>query len=286
MSNETLTFTARRYWSAYRPSQYRRTGAPASTRGQRRSRRATPSWSRPSRSSHRYLPAVYGLCSAMVWAQMARPSPRTHRKVHSLLGPTWPATAFSRRPFSTSSLAVYGTTVNLTGVGYQGLANTNVSIKQLDHCLRGPADALQRHDAAAPGQSSWATIWQDAVANQAAQLNCAATPTPGPCNAGPALTSLGSWSTSASLCQMVSIDGSTCGNGSLSTAALAASINALQTLTTEAEAANGTNALNVTSALGLTVPAWVSRTCSSSSTRARYPRWQMERRARRRPPHR
>ena len=44
------------------------------------------------------------------------------------------------------------------------------------------------------------------------------------------------------------------GNGGLSTTTLATSINALQTLTTEAEAANGTNALNVTTALGLTVP--------------------------------
>jgi uncharacterized membrane protein len=53
---------------------------------------------------------------------------------------------------------------------------------------------------------------------------------------------------------MVSVNGSSCTNGTLSTADLSTSLNLLQTLTTEAEAANGSNALNVTSALGLTVP--------------------------------
>ena len=102
-----------------------------------------------------------------------------------------------------------------------------------------------------PG-GDWSIIWKAAVANQVAQLNCAASPTPSPCNASTALTSLGTWSTSASLCQMVSINGSSCANGTLSTSALSTSLNVLQILTTEAEVANGTNAINVQSALGIT----------------------------------
>jgi uncharacterized membrane protein len=53
---------------------------------------------------------------------------------------------------------------------------------------------------------------------------------------------------------MVSINGSSCapGNNTLSTSALSTSLNVLQMLTTEAEVANGTNAINVQSALGIT----------------------------------
>jgi uncharacterized membrane protein len=150
-------------------------------------------------------------------------------------------------------LGSLGATVNLTALGYQGLANTSVTLNQLitaSGTLLTPANVMTQ---SLPG-SEWSTIWQDAVANQVVQLNCGASPTPGPCNAAPALSSLGSWSTSASLCQMVSINGSSCTNGTISTAALSTSLNLLQALTTEAEAANGSNALNVTSALGLTVP--------------------------------
>ena len=143
--------------------------------------------------------------------------------------------------------------MNLTAVGYQGLANSFVSINQLITASGGLLTPSNVMTTSLPG-SEWSVIWQDAIANQVAQLNCAALPTSGPCNAAPALTSLGSWSTSASLCQMVSINGSTCANGSLSTAALSTTLDVLQMLTTEATAANGTNALNVTTALGLTVP--------------------------------
>jgi uncharacterized membrane protein len=47
------------------------------------------------------------------------------------------------------------------------------------------------------------------------------------------------------------VNGSTCANGVLAPYALSASINVLQTLITEAELANGSSALNVTSALSL-----------------------------------
>jgi uncharacterized membrane protein len=65
-------------------------------------------------------------------------------------------------------------------------------------------------------------------------------------------------STQVPLCQLVSINqlasisGSTCTSGALSNVALATSLNALQTFTTEAEVANGTNALDLGTSLGIT----------------------------------
>jgi uncharacterized membrane protein len=54
-----------------------------------------------------------------------------------------------------------------------------------------------------------------------------------------------------SLCQLVSINGSTCSSGSLPQSALSADLNALDTLTTDAELANGTG---VTLSSGLSLP--------------------------------
>ncbi|HWE67012.1 MAG TPA: IPT/TIG domain-containing protein [Acidimicrobiales bacterium] len=54
-----------------------------------------------------------------------------------------------------------------------------------------------------------------------------------------------------SFCQLVSINGSTCASNSISSAALAANLNALGILTTDAELANGQNALNLTTALNI-----------------------------------
>ena len=90
------------------------------------------------------------------------------------------------------------------------------------------------------------------MANQVALLNCGSSPTPEPCNASTALSTLDfSGSTRPQLCQLVSINGSTCGGGNLSTAALSASLDVLQMLTTEAELANGTNALDLGASLGI-----------------------------------
>ena len=50
----------------------------------------------------------------------------------------------------------------------------------------------------------------------------------------------------------MSINGSTCSSGNLSNDALSTSLNALQTFTTEAEVANGTNALDLGTSLGIT----------------------------------
>lgn len=147
-----------------------------------------------------------------------------------------------------------GTTANLTAAEYQGMANTDVTVSQLITASGGILTNSNVMTQSLPG-NEWSSIWKDAVANQVGLLSspyCAATPTPSPCNASSGLTALGSWSTSASLCQVVVIDGSSCGSGSLSTSALSAGLNVLQTLTTEAEVANGTSAINVQSALGIT----------------------------------
>ena len=149
-------------------------------------------------------------------------------------------------------LGPLGTPVNLTAVGYSGLANTYVTINQLVTASGGLLTTSNVMTASLTG-AQWLAIWSDAVANQVGLLNCGSSPTPNPCNASTALSALDfSGSTSAQLCQLVSVNGSSCANGSLSTPALSASLNALQMLTTEAELANGTSALDVTSALSIT----------------------------------
>ena len=149
-------------------------------------------------------------------------------------------------------LSPLGTSANVTAVGYEGLANTYVSLNQLITASGGLLTTSNVMTTSLTG-SQWLAIWTDAVSNQVAQLSCGSSPTPDPCNAGTALSGLDfSGSSSAKLCQLVSVNGSTCANGALSTPALSASLNVLQLLTTEAELANGTSALDVTSALGIT----------------------------------
>ncbi len=139
-------------------------------------------------------------------------------------------------------------------LGYQGLANTYVSVNQLITASGGLLTDSNVMTASLPA-ADWQTIWTNAVGNQVVQTNCTSSPLL--CNAQTALrglgfgTQLGGY---AQLCQMVSINGSTCSspNSTLPTSALSANLNALQTLTTEAELANGTNALIVTSALSIT----------------------------------
>jgi hypothetical protein len=132
------------------------------------------------------------------------------------------------------------------------LANTSVTINQLitaSGTLLTPSNVLTTPLLG----SQWQAIWNDAVANQVAQLNCGSTPTPLPCSASAAFSALdATTSTSASLCQLVSINGSGC-SGNLSTPELSASLNVLQMLTTEAEAANnGTNTIDLGNSLGIT----------------------------------
>ncbi len=131
-----------------------------------------------------------------------------------------------------------GTQVNLTAVGYEGLASTYVTIAQLIAASGGLLTTSNVMTASLPG-TEWQQIWENAV---------------GSGSVNGYINALGFSSVSAKLCQLVSVNGSTCSNGSLSTPALQASVNVLQELTTEAELANGANALDVTSALNLGVP--------------------------------
>ena len=158
--------------------------------------------------------------------------------------------------------ALLGTlgSASLTAAGYQGLADTNVTINQLVTASGGLLTTSNVLTASLSAQE-WLTIWTDAVSNQVAQLNCGASPVPSPCNAGTGLTEITGGGDMAQLCHLVTINmgsiASGCTNTTstttiLSTAALSASLNLLQLLTTEAEFANGSSALNVTSALGIT----------------------------------
>jgi uncharacterized membrane protein len=152
-------------------------------------------------------------------------------------------------------LGQIGASANLTAVGYSGLANTFVSVQQLINASGGiltPTNVMSATLSAA----QWDSFLNGAVSSQAALLTCGNTPTPYPCAATsvlrPFVLSPGPLSsTSLQLCDIVSIDGSSCGS-QLSQVALSTDINVLQTLTTEAELANGTSGLNVTAALGLT----------------------------------
>ena len=152
-------------------------------------------------------------------------------------------------------LGKLGASANLTAVGYAGLANTFVSVQQLINASGGiltPTNVMSATLSAA----QWDSFLNGAVSSQAALLTCGNTPTPYPCAATsvlrPFVLSPGPLSsTSLQLCQIVSIDGSSCGS-QLSQVALSTNLNVLQTLTTEAELANGASGLDVTAALGLT----------------------------------
>ena len=71
--------------------------------------------------------------------------------------------------------------------------------------------------------AQWLAIWSDAVANQVGRAQLRLDTDSYPCNASTALSGLDfGGSASAQLCQLVSVNGSSCANGSLSTAALSA----------------------------------------------------------------
>jgi uncharacterized membrane protein len=149
-------------------------------------------------------------------------------------------------------LSTIGTSASVTAVGYQGLANTYVSLNQLitaSGTLLSASDVLTTSLTAA----QWLTIFSNAVNNQSSSGTCSTGSTTEQSNAETALSSLSfGGSTSLELCQIVSVNGTTCSSGSLAFNQLSAGVNVLQMLTTEAELANGSNALNVTSALSIT----------------------------------
>ena len=150
-------------------------------------------------------------------------------------------------------LSTIGTSANVTAVGYQGLANTYVTINQLIAASAGVATLTPSNVLTTSLKASdWLTILTNATNTQKAALNCGASPVPSPCNAYTALQSLDFGSTSVELCQLFSINGSTCGGGNVSVPGMSANLDVLQFLTTEAELANGSNAIDVQSALGIT----------------------------------
>ena len=151
-------------------------------------------------------------------------------------------------------LGKLGGSASVTAVGYQGLAGTYVSLSQLITASGGVLTNQNVLTTSLTG-AQWLTLLGNAVGNQVAQLNCGGSPTPLPCEASTGLSALNfNSTTSAELCQMVSVNGSSCNspNNTVSTSALSTDVDLLQMLATEAELANGTNALDVKSALGIT----------------------------------
>lgn len=149
-------------------------------------------------------------------------------------------------------VSVLSPNASVTAVGYQGLANTYVSASQL---IAASGGVLTTNNVltASLQPETWYSLIDAAVGNQEGALNCGATPTPSACSAYSALTTLGSFTGSSgeTLCNLVTIN-SSCPSGSLSDPGLHANLDVLQLLTTDAELINGTTALNVTSALGIT----------------------------------
>jgi uncharacterized membrane protein len=143
-----------------------------------------------------------------------------------------------------------GSSVNLTAVGYQGLVTANVTLAQLITASSGLLSSTNVMTAQLTA-GQWLSIYQTAVGNAYGTGSAAYT----------SLQALGTFSTAQStdvkLCQMAVINvGSTqynCGT-QISQQGLDASVNVLQLLTTEAELINGTNGINVTSAMNLTIP--------------------------------
>jgi uncharacterized membrane protein len=139
-------------------------------------------------------------------------------------------------------LSPLGSTVSLNGASYEGLASGYVTVQQLITASGGvltPSNVLTTSLSA----GEWQSYLSTALLAQGAST------------ADAVLSSLDlNGSSTAKLCQLVSINGSACtgSNSNLSESDLSASLNVLQTLTTEAELADGTSALNVQGALGIT----------------------------------
>jgi uncharacterized membrane protein len=157
----------------------------------------------------------------------------------------------TQSPVLNALLSPLGSSVNLTAVGYQGLVTANVTLAQLIKASGGLLSSTNIMTAQLTA-GQWLSIYQSAVGSDYGTGSAAYT----------SLQALGAFSmaqsTDVKLCQLANINvGSTqynCSNPSVSQQGLDASVNVLQMLTTEAELANGTNGINVTSALNLTVP--------------------------------
>jgi uncharacterized membrane protein len=223
-------------------------------------------WTIPKSGCYRQLPALAIPCTAvLVTAQESVPRIFVSGSAsvgRSSLAAVTPEDGFSVGSYLASFnsqqsgvlnaiLSTLGTSVNLSAASYAGLANSYVTVQQLITASAGTLTPSNILTASLPA-SSWLSFLTTAINTQQMASNCSATPTPSVCVADPALTALSFGGSSVTLCQLVTINGPSCGGSNLSETALSASLNVLQTLTTEAELANGTNAINVQSALGIT----------------------------------
>jgi uncharacterized membrane protein len=149
-----------------------------------------------------------------------------------------------------SLLSPLGTSATLTAVGYEGLATADVSLAQLISASGGLLSATNIMTAQLTA-AQWLSIYLQAVGTVDGTGTTAY-------SALQALSLSNSASTKIPLCQMVNVNTSgglvNCTNSTISQQGLNAGVNILQLLTTEAELANGTNGINVTSDLNLTDP--------------------------------
>ena len=140
-----------------------------------------------------------------------------------------------------------GTPVNLPAVDYEDLATANVTVAQL---INARPDLLSATNVMTANLSAaqWLSVYENAVGGEYGTGSTAYSTLQ-------ALDFSGSSSTDVKLCQLANINiGSSqydCNNSSLPALGFDASVNVLQMLNTEAELANGTNGIDVTSALNL-----------------------------------
>ena len=147
-------------------------------------------------------------------------------------------------------LGPLGSGLNVSAVSYQGLATANVTLAQL---IAASGNLLSSTNimTAELSAGNWLSIYQDAVGNGYGTGSTVYSD----------MQALGTFSygqnTDVQLCQLLNINiGSSqynCHNSTLPTQGLNTSVNVLQMLNTEGELANGTNGVNVQSALNLSI---------------------------------
>jgi uncharacterized membrane protein len=148
-------------------------------------------------------------------------------------------------------LGSLGSSVNLSALSYQGLASTGVTLNQLIVASGGVLTPSNVLSATITGKQL-AQFMGTALSTQASTLtsNGQSVPTAltQAINAFTTLTPGISAPTTLTLCKVLTVNGSGC---TVSQSALATDVNVLQTLSTEAEIANGTNALDLGTGLSL-----------------------------------
>lgn len=219
----------------------------------------TTGWTAPAKGCYPQLPPLATPCTAVkVTATQSVPrifAGGSSSVTRSAIAAVTPEDGFSIGTYLASvnsqqlcvlsqilGLAQCPSSSSLTLAGYEGLASGYVTVQQLITASGGlltPSNVLTAN----LSEGQWSSFLSTALSAE------------GSSTASEDLTSLDlNGPSTAKLCQLVSINGSACTgtNSNLSDPDLSASLNVLQTLTTEAELANGTSAINVQSALGIT----------------------------------